>query len=663
MKALFGNTMLKALGLGLLSLVGLHNADAARPWPDSSDRIIVFVDQLPGSLTAAQQQFAATHLAGTQKMLRSDIRALRTYNTNFLCLHYQLALGCGAHDFIVGDAWTSDWAYVNSQESWFLHNASVQRVHQTAWDWDVMDITFTGGTPNTGFPQYWVTTCLERLTANEDDAVFADSFTIDGLFDQCNPSHPWLSNVDDCLANWIPNLNIYGTAIKNVLDADGRGFLFLPNLGGLVTGWDTTDYGVGHGGMIEGFCFWQQNDYFNPADWQLQMERALSLVRSNKIVICQSYINSADNTSDRLFALGAYLLIKGRYTYINLMATGELEYYPEYALDLGPAIGSVPEALTNLWYAPWQVYRRDCANGLVLVNPDATAVTIPNLGANYWLVSAVGGGPINEAGESSGSLAVSSVTSLTMPAHSGAILLYAYSAVPVAADFDSDRRADPTLVTNGNWWVWFSGNGYQHAGPFAFQAANGTPLAADFDDDGRADPAMVLSNIWTVWLSGNGYQPAVFDFPSPATNGQPLTADFDGDHRADPTIYQPATGDWSVYFSSQSYQRQDYINLLGGLEWTAQATDFDGDRLADPAIVQTTTGDWSVLFSCNGYGRADFPGLIWGSGSQAAVADFDGDGWGDPAIYTSVFSRFTALFSSADYTPVTTTLSMESITP
>ena len=60
---------------------------AARPWPDTSRRIVPFADQLPSDLNATQRWFAATHFAGTQKMLQSEIRAIRTYNTNFLCLH------------------------------------------------------------------------------------------------------------------------------------------------------------------------------------------------------------------------------------------------------------------------------------------------------------------------------------------------------------------------------------------------------------------------------------------------------------------------------------------------------------------------------------------------------------------------------------------------
>ena len=87
-------TLVAKACLGLL-LAWPAVAAAARPWPDTRQRIVPFADQLPNSLNATQRWFAATHFAGTQKMLQSEIQALRVYNTNFLCLHYQLAVGAG----------------------------------------------------------------------------------------------------------------------------------------------------------------------------------------------------------------------------------------------------------------------------------------------------------------------------------------------------------------------------------------------------------------------------------------------------------------------------------------------------------------------------------------------------------------------------------------
>ncbi|MBU1692334.1 MAG: putative glycoside hydrolase family 15 protein, partial [Verrucomicrobia bacterium] len=303
----------------LLAAFGVVPGAAARPWPDSSSRIVVFSDQLQPNLTAVQRQFAATNLAGTQKLRRSEIQAIRTYNTNFLCLHYQLGVGTGPELFVDGDSWSSDWDFVNTQSNWFLYNPQTQRVYHTTWNWYLMDVTYTNGLPRTGFPEYWITTCLARIRSAEDDGVFADSFTQDAYsFGFCNPSHPWIEDLGLCWSNWIPALHAFGGACRTAFEADPGGFLYLPNLGAMVTTWDPTDFGIGHGGMIEGFCYWGSGSYFPVDDWRLQMDRALALVRTGKTVICQSYPDTSAYT-DRMFAVASYLLIKGARTYLCLL--------------------------------------------------------------------------------------------------------------------------------------------------------------------------------------------------------------------------------------------------------------------------------------------------------------------------------------------------------
>ena len=58
-----------------------RGAAAARSFPDTTDGIFVFNDQLATwSMSEAQFQFAATHYVGTQKVLRDEARHLRQYN-------------------------------------------------------------------------------------------------------------------------------------------------------------------------------------------------------------------------------------------------------------------------------------------------------------------------------------------------------------------------------------------------------------------------------------------------------------------------------------------------------------------------------------------------------------------------------------------------------
>ncbi len=69
---------------------------AARDFPDTSNGIFVFDDQLDtGAMSEAQFAFAATHVVGTQKIVVSAVRRLRQINPNFLVLHYRLGPGTG----------------------------------------------------------------------------------------------------------------------------------------------------------------------------------------------------------------------------------------------------------------------------------------------------------------------------------------------------------------------------------------------------------------------------------------------------------------------------------------------------------------------------------------------------------------------------------------
>jgi Hypothetical glycosyl hydrolase family 15 len=228
--------------------------------------------------------------------------------------------------------------------------------------------------------------------------------------------------VDDCLANWIPNLNQYGAYCATTLHSQPEVFYYLPNLGALITSWDTTNYGVGDGGMNEGFAIPDSTNYYALSDWQLQMGRNLNLSSQGKIVIGQSYINGSNN-DQRWFVVGSHLLTKGNRSYLNMFQTNSLEWYPEYTVDLGTFDAEPVADLSQYWNSTWGVYQRNFENGIVLVNPGTTAVKV-RLGGTYNLVASSGGGPVPSSGSQPGSLSTSAVTSVKIPAHSARVLLY-----------------------------------------------------------------------------------------------------------------------------------------------------------------------------------------------------------------------------------------------
>lgn len=161
------------------------------------------------------------------------------------------------------------------------------------------------------------------------------------------------------------------------------------------------------------------------------------------------------------------------------------------------------------------------------------------------------------------------------------------------------------------------------------------PLAADFDGDRKADPALYhpVTGAWKVWCSTAGYSPLVL--PDGFLGGKdfdPVAADFDGDGLADPAVYHPSTGDWIVKLSSSGYAGIFFPGLMGNSSWVAVAGDWDGDRLADPALFCDATGEMKTRLSSAGYASFQERLFYWDAGLVPLGSDWDGDRFSDPAV-------------------------------
>jgi hypothetical protein len=401
-----------------------------RPFPDTTAAIAVLTDQLP-TMNQAQMQFATSHYVGTEKQLVPVTEALRAMNPNFLVLHYHLSMWQSAPSttFIlpystcmagVPVCWTNDYPTVNGSEGWFWHNASNQRVASSADQKLLMNVSVAG------FQQYWEQSLESQVSAGEYDGIFFDSASPALLQGECAGSgsmqdarlggtsvkstvFPELGNVTWIAAwqTWIKKLND---------DLAAKGIPLIPNTSAFTTTWDTTDYGLTAGIFDEGFA----GTGFAMADWIASTNELLKLAAADKIMILQNYLKTTSDVPTRMYYLGNYLLVKGRHAYVEYFASGPLEWYPEWKIDLGaPATGPATDVSKLLQGG---VYRRDFARGSVLVNPSGVAVTVA-LGGTYQRVVPSGGGPVDTSGAEPGSLTMQPVTSIQVQPTSAEIVL------------------------------------------------------------------------------------------------------------------------------------------------------------------------------------------------------------------------------------------------
>jgi len=430
--AAFAN-VLEEPGLGVVLTTPLVTTEpeAARvihSFPDTMEGIHVFNDQLAvWEMSEAQFEFAARHYAGAQKVFASDARRLRAHNPNFVILNYRLGLGLGYQETTEDCEPNGVWTEVIEGEKrlreypedppyeWFFEWEG-QRVFLCDWGWYVMDLS------SPSWREYWAAEVLRQLQTNAADGVFVDSLFPPNYYggDKFTPGLPgadetfeaaWSSQIEDFIA--------FGQA------GELSEYHFIPNVGAWVTGRDNTDYSGADGVMVEGFGRWSEGEYFSAGegDWQMQMDRILHMVDLDKIILLQQYVKK-DDTGDRLFLLGSYLLVKGDHTYLNLEFSAKPEWFPEYEIPIGTPVGGAPRSISSLWRSGWGVYARSYTNGLVLVNPSdqSQEIVFPKA---YYQAFPYGGGIVPADGDTSDDWVVwyVPVTRITLLPNQGAVLL------------------------------------------------------------------------------------------------------------------------------------------------------------------------------------------------------------------------------------------------
>jgi hypothetical protein len=398
---------------------GAGGLASKRPWPDSTAKTMILADELPSGMSPAQRQFVVGHMVGTQKLTLAESQPLRALAPDFLVLHYHLAIWQSAPSvtFIVdGMSWGNDYPTVTMNESWFWHNQAGMRVAA------IDDGKLLMNVGDSGFVAYWKSSILAQAAAGDYDGVFADSAGPDLLqWEAQNPAEPRLTGTgarDTAIAElggetYIQAWQTFMTGFNAALAA--QGLALIPNTGSFTTSWDTTDYSLTAGVFVEGFA----DPSFASADWQRSTNQILGLVAKHKIVIVQNYLGASTDVATRLYYLANYLLIRGDRSYLDYFASGPLEWYPEWDVDLGAPV-TTPAAVADL--AVSGAYQREFANGWAVVNPTATAATL-TFPASARLVMPQGGGAVDTTGAEPGSVGYGSAASVTLQPSTAAIVL------------------------------------------------------------------------------------------------------------------------------------------------------------------------------------------------------------------------------------------------
>src|SRR5207244_3099271 len=142
---------------------------------------------------------------------------------------------------------------------------------------------------------------------------------------------------------WIQAWQAWIAGLDASLGASG--IVLIPNVGSLVTTWDTTDYGLTQGQFSEGFG----DPSFAPADWKGALDHLVAFVQADRVVVLQNYLSGNPNDlARRRYYLANYLLVKGRRTYLDYFASGPLEWFPEWGLDLGAPLTTATAGIDDL---------------------------------------------------------------------------------------------------------------------------------------------------------------------------------------------------------------------------------------------------------------------------------------------------------------------------
>ena len=335
--------------------------------------------------------------------------------------------GSGYIGIVAGNGYVSEWLeyfvpWVNSQnmtpvvyENMFQHfdaNDSAHRVwHQDPY-W-LMNLN------DKNWAEYVTATTLGWMFDSENEGCFFD-VSVETNVSLYNPksSNPAPGNFNwwelphkptnagieitdrNAFALWMNgSFRQYFQNIYSLYHQDPEIYLIIPNVDQMAT----TVYdpvwlqGNGLGETVDGAMMENFGGY-RGSDMYLSLERGFRhLTQRNKILITQF---SASTPEERLRRTAMQMLIKNDVTFMNIINTGKVEWYPEYEIDLGRYV-TLPETFGEMIVkgeGNAALWKRVYDSGAVVCNTSDTAFDYNPYGEGWTYIKTSGGGEINDDG-------------------------------------------------------------------------------------------------------------------------------------------------------------------------------------------------------------------------------------------------------------------------
>jgi len=320
----------------------------------------------------------------------ADASPVKTYNPSIKIIGYR--------DLVYAKSSDPNWATINANESWFLHDNAGNRIESTGFaGFYLMD-------PTSGWKTNWITYVNQLLASYPKyDGVMADDcwYSLSAvtswgtLKDAVTGVTLKTSDIPSgALSNWNANITSMLKYIKANLSS---GKIIVPNSDESFAGShayiDVVDGTVTEGYIHAVFEDVSSHNYMLYGNFENSLAHLQYAVANNKIALCVTGCTT-DDAATVLYCYAGFMLGMGPMAYwgwnTNAYQFGADNYQSIMATDIGTPTGAC--------YQSQNVYMRDFTGGKILFNSTANTYTV-NIGNGYTLngvsVSSVTLGPYN----------------------------------------------------------------------------------------------------------------------------------------------------------------------------------------------------------------------------------------------------------------------------